>query len=1055
MRRTVILLWTLVTVALCAAVCGDALSEWLANHGAMGTAAMRDVHQESLLPATCIAAFAIVSLAFLVRLRDRAVRGRNVRLVPAGAARIGWNAIAVVLALIAVVLMEGYEVRFGGVAPFDPRSVLAADALPVIVVYAIVAAILERMLGLVLRIAVAVVLAFTPATALAAESTTGTIVGSIRSTTGAPIVDARVGAAAASGRYTARSDARGNFTMLGVVADTYVVSVVSDGYADATQAGVTVLPGARAHVQFELAPVLRTIGTVRSSASSFEVGATSDTFTVSGARAQALAPVNASSGLGNYLSQSVQGAIADVPGVSEDSFANAILRGGKVADANFEYDSVPVPQGIVAEPGGNIVGAQLPTTGIAATTVTLAGYEAQGENSLGGIVDEIPATGVYPGNMTATFSGGFGAQQQGVALQGLWATPDLRWRYALGAGLSSQYFAYGDGTTFYPAEAGTYGLALQSRAASTITGNVHFALDSHDDLSLVMLGGQAAYSQYGSPYWGETVGAFDGDVTTFPDETNPLAPVDYASGIRGNYYLAKVSWAHTGRHALSRIQFYQSHYGSTAGGPFWDDLSYPDGVISLSAQQGARETGFTYDVDDEAGDRHELKYGAVYRVTTSFLNQVVPTADEYITSRPTLQSALVYAADTWSISRRFDLTGALRWTNTHVAPSSGAPYNDGALDPHLAASYRIGNQYSLRATYDHNTVAPAPLETDRVDSADVSAPGSPAPFVPLAAEIGRNQTYSLEGGGRTQVRLTYYASDEFNRVDVLPFNFRSAIASGESPSGVGVPTNAGELRAHGFEVWAKRGNFELDSNFVRAYSSSASQFAFNDLNAAAVAAGHLFPVGYLPNFTATLSYELDLDRRRVRITPSLSYESGYPYGNGKMIWIFNPVTNKPEEVPNDNYYNPGYNYYFLQSPALPYNAQSNPYVGSLGTAEGNDPNTLRTPPQTIVGLQIEADISPRMTLVFNAFNLNDVTTPTQLQGNPYLIGPPGYGGGNPSYESAYAAAAGFAGPYTLGNGVPTNDGTRPSLPWSYGRGGYVPMGYPMARTAQLSLRVRL
>lgn len=1054
MRRTVILLWTLVTVALCAAVCGDALSEWLANHGAMGTAAMRDLHQESLLPATCIAMLAIVSLASLALLRACTARAQPLQLAPAGAARIGWNAAAVVLALIAVVLMEGYEVRFGGVAPFDPRSVLAAHALPVIVVYAMVAAIVERMLGVVLRIAVAVALTLisATATAFAAESTTGTIVGSVRSTTGAPIVDARVGAAAASGRYTVRSDARGNFTMLGIVADTYVVSVVADGYADATQSGITVLPGARAHVQFALAPVLRTIGTVRSSASSFEVGATSDTFTVSGARAQALAPVNASSGLGNYLSQSIQGAIADVPGVGEDAFANAIVRGGKVADANFDYDSVPVPQGIVAEPGGNIVGAQLPTTGIAATTVTLAGYEAQGENSLGGIIDEIPATGVYPGRTTATFVGGFGAQQQGLALESLWATPDLRWRYALGAVFSSQYFAYGDGSTFYPAEAGTYGLALQSRGTSTIAGNVHFAVDSQDDLSFVMLAGQTAYNQYGTPYAGETVGAFDGSATTFPGETNPLAPVNYASGVRGNYYLAKFAWAHTGRHALSRIQLYQSHYGSTAGGPFWDDLSYPDGVISLWAQQGARETGVSYDVDDEASDRHELKYGAVYRVTSSFLNQVVPTADEYITSNPTLQSALVYAGDTWSISRRFDLTGALRLMDTHVAPSGGAPYSIGALDPHVAASYRIGNEYSLRVTYDHNTVAPAPLETDRV-SASVS--GSPAPFVPLAPEIGRNETFSFEGGGRTQVRATYYAIDELNRIDVLPFNFRSAIASGESPTGVGVPTNAGELRAHGVEFWAKRGPFELDTNLVRAYSSSASQFAFNDLNAAAVAAGHLFPAGYLPDFTATLSYELDLDRRRVRITPSLSYESGYPYGNGKMIWIFNPATNKPEQVPNDNYYNPGYNYYFLQNPALPYNAQSNPYIGSLGTAESNDPNTLRTPPQTIVALQIEADISPRMTLVFNAFNLNDVTTPTQLQGNPYLIGPPGYAGGNPYYEAAYAAAAGFAGPYTLGNGVPTNDGTRPSLPWSYGRGGYVPMGYPMARTVQLSLRVRL
>jgi Carboxypeptidase regulatory-like domain len=1038
MRRTLLFVWMLVAVALWAAVLGDGLTEWLSNNGLWGLGPS-DVHQEALGPAAAAALFLSITLAWYAVVMRWCRPDECVRLRPSGVAqRFCWNACAVALSLGLVIVMEGYEMRFGGVGVFDPRSVLMAHAVPGLLSYAAVALCVEFLLAAVLRTAVLVALSVlatigSSAAARAAESTTGTIVGIVRSTSGLPIPDAGVSAVSNAGRYAARTDVRGSFTLLGVVAGTYVVSVSASGYADASQTGIGVLPGGRAHLEFNLAPALKTIGSVRARASSFEVGSTSDTFTVSGSRAQALAPMASASGLGNYLSGSVQGAIAAVPGIDEDSFANAILRGGKISDAIFDYDSVPVPQGIVAEPGGNIAGAQLPTTGIGSTTVTLAGYEAQGENALGGIIDEIPATGVYPGRAIATLSGGFGAQQQGVSLEALWATPDLRWRYAFATTLSSEYFAYGDGYTFYPAEAGTYGLALQSRGTTTLAGNVHFSVDAHDDLSMVALVGQAAYNQYGTPYPGETVGAFDGTSTTFPGEVNPNAPVTYASGLRGNYALAKLAWAHTSPHALTRVQLYRSQYGSSAGGPFWDDLSYPDGVISLSAQQGARETGLSYDVDDAASDRHDIKYGADYRVNTSFLNQVVPTADEYITSNPTLQYYLVYAGDTWSISRRFDLTGALRLTGTHVAPSNGNPYSQGALDPHIAASYRIGRQYSVRVTYDHNTVAPAPLETDRVDSANLSPSGSPAPFVPLAPEVGRNQTYSFEGGGRTQVRVTYYASDEINRIDVLPYNFRSSIASGESPDGVGVPTNAGELRAHGFELYVKRGGFELTANTVRAYSSSASQFAFNDLNAAAVAAGHLFPVGYVPDLTATLSYEIDLDRRRLRVTPLLSYESGYPYGNGTMIWIFNPVTNKPEQVPNDNYYNPGYNYYFLENPAQPYNATTNPYVASLGTTEGSDPNTLRTTPQMLLSLHVEDDVTSRLTIALDWFNVLNVTTPTQLQGNPYLIGPPGY----------------------ASNGVPTNNGITPALPWSYGRGGYVPMSYPMARTAQLSLRVRL
>ena len=87
-----------------------------------------------------------------------------------------------------------------------------------------------------------------------------------------------------------------------------------------------------------------------------------------------------------------------------------------------------------------------------------------------------------------------------------------------------------------------------------------------------MLTGQAAYNQYGTPYPGET--SVPSRYLPVP-EVNPNSPVTYASGLRGSFALAKIAWAHTSSHALSRIQVYRSQYGSSAGGPFWDDLSYP------------------------------------------------------------------------------------------------------------------------------------------------------------------------------------------------------------------------------------------------------------------------------------------------------------------------------------------------------------------------------------------------------------------------------------------------------------------------------------------------
>jgi len=898
----------------------------------------------------------------------------------------------------------------------------------------------------------------------AAEATTGLIVGTVTAS-GAPIARVVVSAASPSGRYSAMTDSHGRFAILGVLPDTYLLTAEAPGYESATIRALNVLSGQEQRASFQLERTLHTIGNVRAQSEAFTLGSTSDRFTVDGAAARANFPTTSSAGLASYSQGTVQGAIANVPGVDLDPFANAILRGGRVSDAVFYYDSVPVPQGLIAEPGGNVDGAQLPTTGIASTSVTLAGYSNEGNNALGGIVNQLPAAGPYPGSTTVEVADGVGTLYQFSNIQMLRATPDLKWRYALASTFGSEYFQYGDGQTFYPAEAGTYGLALQTRGQYSVETNVHYQATPKDDVSVLALIGQAAYNQYGSPYAGETVGQFDGTTTTYPGETNPNAPVDFASGVRGNYDVVKAQWQHTGARVFSRLQLYQSQYGSMAGGPFWDENGFPDGSISLSETSSQRQYGINLDNDAQLG-RQRVRFGAEYQTNTSYLNQVVPTADELITSNPTVGSYLVYVGDTWAASNRLELMGAARVTDAHVKPSDGFAYDAGGIDPHFGVSYRLGTQYALRANFDHITVAPAPLEVDRTDSTNVDQNGNPAPFLPLAPETANDFTYSFEGGGRTQFRLTYYQKFEKNLIDVLPFNFRSAVAGGLSPNGLGVPTNVGQLRVNGLELYLKRGAFTMNSNLIRAFSSSASQFAFNDLNAPAVAANHLFPVSYQPDFTTELSYEFTDKTKRWRFTPSLSYSTGYPYGNGKMVYEFDPVTGKPIQVPNDNYVNPGANYYFLKNPSQPFNAVTNPYIGNLGTNEGNDPNTLRSTPQILVNLHVEGDLTPRLTAILDVANLFGNFAPTAYQNNPYLIGPPGYKGGNATYAACYGQIlagkvpcspglpAGTT-PYALGNGVPTNDGVTQSVPWAYGTAAYVPQSYPLGRTLQLRLRYRL
>jgi hypothetical protein len=906
------------------------------------------------------------------------------------------------------------------------------------------------------------ILAFSFQGAGAAEFVTGAILGTVSTTAHAPIGNARIRVMAPSGRYAATTDASGRFTILGVAPDTYAVSVEANGF-EPSNATVVVLPGEHARIAVALLAKLKEIAKVEAKGPAFAVGSTSDIFTVQGEQARAGTPQASSSGLANYSRDSVQGAIANVPGVQQDSFANIIVRGGKVQDTVYDYDSVPVPQGLIAEPGGNIVGAQLGTAGVGSATVTLGGYSDVSQNALGGVVNEVPLTGTYPGTETLEVADGIGAQLGQVKFTEQTATPDLRWRYALSATSGSEYFPYGDGHTFYPAEIGTYGLGFQTRAQYAIAGNVHFAATPKDDLSAVFLAGAAAYQQYDSPYEGLQWSTFNSPTAGFPGQpANPNQQVDTPSIARGTYGVEKLQWVHDWQHSLGRLQLFQSQIGAVANGPEWDDLSFSDGVISLYSTQYQREDGIGYDFEDQANDKTDFRAGAQYDVNTSSIYQIVPTVPQIVTAAPRLNQYLVYVSDTWSVTPDFSAMGSLRYVGQHAQTSDNPPviYGDGAIDPHLALAYTFAGLNGLRATFDHNSVPPLPLEVQRTcvpasacsDDSGGNANGA-IPSFPLAPETSDDYAFSYERGGRTQVRLTYFAELEQNVIDVLPTNFRNALNAGENPNAIGVPTNAGELRSHGVELWVHDGGFTLNANYNRTFSSSIYQFAFNDLNAPAILAGHLFPANYVPNFTATAAYELDFLRHRLRVTPMLSYESGYPYGNGTMVWEI--VNGKPVQVPNDNFVNPGFNYYFLKNPLRPYNATTNPYIANLGTNEGADPNTLHTTPQTLASLHVEEDLSSRVTAILDIVNLFATATPTQLQGNPYLIGPPGYTGGNLYYERAYGAQYCKKCLYTLGNGVPTNNGQLPAVPWQYGVAGYVPEAYPMARTALIRLRYRL
>ncbi len=139
-----------------------------------------------------------------------------------------------------------------------------------------------------------------------------------------------------------------------------------------------------------------------------------------------------------------------------------------------------------------------------------------------------------------------------------------------------------------------------------------------------------------------------------------------------NYSGCTIGSTHSGR-----LYVYRSQTGAVANGPFWDDLSFPDGVISLFSQQMQRQDGIGYDLEDQAGTKHDVRAGAQYDVNVSYLNQIVPTADERITSNPRLNQYLVYAGDTWTMGGPWTLAGALRYGTEHVLTGEGLSYGVG------------------------------------------------------------------------------------------------------------------------------------------------------------------------------------------------------------------------------------------------------------------------------------------------------------------------------------------------------------------------------------------
>jgi Carboxypeptidase regulatory-like domain/TonB dependent receptor len=168
-------------------------------------------------------------------------------------------------------------------------------------------------------------------------ASTGSIVGTVTSSEGGKtIAGAVVSAASPSGSFHGRSDAKGVFTILGVVLDTYTVSVQAQGYQDYTVQGVTVTSDEATRITAVLAPLnhLRTIGVVRarSITSAYQPDQTVDRYTVN---SQGIAQL-----LGKNFNVDQKKLMSELPGVTVDRNGTALIRGGFSFQTAFQFEGI-------------------------------------------------------------------------------------------------------------------------------------------------------------------------------------------------------------------------------------------------------------------------------------------------------------------------------------------------------------------------------------------------------------------------------------------------------------------------------------------------------------------------------------------------------------------------------------------------------------------------------------------------------------------------------------------------------------------------------------------
>ena len=494
-----------------------------------------------------------------------------------------------------------------------------------------------------------------PTAVLAVGGTTGNVSGTVHDAAGQAVPSVNVTAASGSGSFKATTDARGQFTFLGLPSDTYTFSFEKTNYQPQTVRGVTVQGDSTVSLgTVAISRATETIGrvTARSANSAYQPSVALDTTTLSGQRI--------TQALGVATSNDEAQLLRAAPSVGFDTSGNVAIRGSLASELGYQFDGVNFASPFFDE---NAAGGQTngryqngylngfgAGAGASVQIVSGSGDATQG-NIGAGVINIVPPRGTYPPGGLASFTFATPFQQNQI---------DLDYGIASKSGNISNYVAYDSNTYAFqlaplntPAAERDAFYQTSKTKHFDLLDNFFFRFGKNNNQSIQLLYRSLSENQYGNlggfqgvslyPYnpvgsayfdpqgLGAQDGLYDGTqagLTNFIKSS--FASLPYYNG---QQFLTQPEQIQTTNSALSKVG-----YTATLGSSTFLSADYyhletlqtqeyysVQGTPPAYSETGGQRVGFDFNVTEQFGTQHTVTVATKYEIAKPRWYALEPT----------------------------------------------------------------------------------------------------------------------------------------------------------------------------------------------------------------------------------------------------------------------------------------------------------------------------------------------------------------------------------------------------------------------------------------------